>query len=177
MLSDEELMTAASKGDINAFREIVQRYKTAVWRFAFRFTGDAADAQDIVQTAFLKILESVRHYRHISLFKTYLFRIVNNTCIDFSRKKRPDRLKDFSEIRDGSPSAVDDMIVKQREKTVRDAIENLSLRHRSVIILRYDAGLSVRDIANVLKITEKAAERLLAHAREALYIRLKNKID
>ena len=69
------------------------------------------------------------------------------------------------------------MIVHQRKKAVRDAIETLSLRYRSVIVLRYDAELSIRDIAAILKITEKAAERLLAHARNALYVRLKNKMD
>ena len=177
MLSDEDLMTAASKGDIKAFEEIVRRYQASVWRVAVRFIGDAADAQDIVQTVFLKILESAPRYRNISLFKTYLFRIVNTTCIDFSRKKRPDIVKDLSEIHDGSPPAMDDMIVHQRKKAVRDAIETLSLRYRSVIVLRYDAELSIRDIAAILKITEKAAERLLAHARNALYVRLKNKMD
>ena len=177
MLSDEDLMTTASKGDIKAFEEIVRRYQASVWRVAVRFIGDAADAQDIVQTVFLKILESAPRYRNISLFKTYLFRIVTTTSIDFSRKKRPDKLKDLSEIQDRSPPAMDDMIVHQRKKAVRDAIETLSLRYRSVIILRYDAELSIRDIAGVLKITEKAVERLLAHARNALYIRLKNKMD
>ena len=85
MLSDEDLMTAASKGDIKAFEEIVRRYQASVWRVAVRFIGDAADAQDIVQTVFLKILESAPRYRNISLFKTYLFRIVNTTCIDNSK--------------------------------------------------------------------------------------------
>jgi RNA polymerase sigma-70 factor (ECF subfamily) len=177
VLSDEDLMTAASKGDMKAFEEIVRRYQASVWRVAVRFSGDAATAQDIVQTVFLKIMESAPRYRTISLFKTYLFRIVTTTCIDFSRKKRPYKITDLSEIHDESPPAMDDMIVHQRKETVRDAIETLSLRYRSVIILRYDAELSIRDIAGILRNTEKAVERLLAHARNALYNRLKNKMD
>lgn len=177
MLSDEDLMTAAAKGDMKSFEEIVQRYKDSVWRVAVRCTGNAQEALDITQTVFLKLLESAPRYRRISLLKTYLFRIVTTTCIDFSRKKRPDVLNELSEIQDGSPSTMDDMIVHQRKKTVRDAIETLSMRYRSAIILRYDAELSICDIAGVLKITEKAVERLLARARNALYTRLKNKID
>jgi RNA polymerase sigma-70 factor (ECF subfamily) len=177
VLSDEDLMTAAAQGDMKSFERIVQRYQASVWRVAVRFFGDAAEAQDITQTVFLKLLESAARYRRISLFKTYLFRIVNTTCIDFSRKKRPDMLKEPSEIQDESPQAMDTMIVHQSNKAVRDAIDALSLRYRSVIVLRYDAELPIRDIAGVLKITEKAVERLLARARNTLYIRLKNKMD
>lgn len=177
MLSDEDLMTAAVKGDMKAFGEIVQRYQASVWRVAVRFIGDAADAQDITQNVFLKLLESAPRYRRISLLKTYLFRIVNTTCIDFSRKKRPIPLKEPFEIQDESNPAADAMIVQQRDEIVRDAIDTLSLRYRSVIVLRYDAELSICDIAGVLKITEKTVERLLARARNALYIRLKNKMD
>jgi RNA polymerase sigma-70 factor, ECF subfamily len=178
VLSDEDLMTAVSKGDIKAFEEIVRRYQASVWRVAVRVIGDAAEAQDITQSVFLKILESASRYRVTALFKTYLYRIVTTTCIDHSRKRNPTTFNKTLDISDDeSPSVSDIMITHENNEALRHAIDTLSLRYRSAIVLRYDAELSIRDIAGILKITEKAVERLLAHARNALYIRLKNKMN
>jgi RNA polymerase sigma-70 factor (ECF subfamily) len=177
VISDEDLMGSAEQGDTGAFEQIVLRYQASVWRVACRFTGNAADAQDITQIVFLKLFEAAPRYRPTALLKTYLFRIVNSTCIDHSRKKRTLTLEERIDIPDESPSVEDDLINNEKSRALRDAINTLSLRHRSVIVLRYDAELSVRDIAGILKITEKATERLLARARGALHLSLKNKIN
>jgi RNA polymerase sigma-70 factor (ECF subfamily) len=102
------------------------------------------------------------------LFKTYLFRIVNNTCLDFLKKKRPINQDVLSDIHDTSPLPTDVLIASEREKAVRFAIKRLPKRQQTAIILRYDATLSIHEIADILKVTEKAVERLLAHARLAL---------
>jgi RNA polymerase sigma-70 factor (ECF subfamily) len=168
MRSDEDLMTAVAGGDAGAFEQIVLRYQDPVWRVAVRFVGDAAEAQDIAQTVFLKLFESAKRYRIAALFRTYLFRIVNTTCIDHTRKKRTVRLDERAEIRDSSASASDAMAIRERDRLLRNAVDALPLRQRSVIVLRYDAELPIRDIAQTLKTTEKTVERLLARARKSL---------
>jgi RNA polymerase sigma-70 factor (ECF subfamily) len=171
--TDEELMTAASHGDMHAFEQIVQRYQAVVWRLAIRFIGNTADAQDITQIAFMRLLEAARRYQATALFKTYLFRIVTTTCIDHVRKKRPILLEEPSLLtQDDATLATDEMAIRERNAILRQAIDGLPLRQRSAIVLRYDAALSIREIAAVLKSTEKAVERLLAHARKALYRRM-----
>ena len=175
MISDEELMTAAAQGDTHAFEQIVLRHQASVWRVAYRFVGNPTEAQDITQIVFLKLFEAAPRYHPTALLKTYLFRIVHTTCIDHSRKNRPSRLDDPSEVPDDSPSAIDAMIMHEKEIGVKQAIETLPLRQRSVIAFRYEAELSIREIANILKVTEKAVERLLAHARDTLFTVLKNK--
>jgi len=175
--SDEELMASAAQGDVNAFEQLVLRYQTIVWRVAYRFVGNSADAQDITQIVFLKLFEAAPRYHATALLKTYLFRIVNTTCIDHTRKNRsarPATLDDPSEVPDDSPSAIDAMIMHENEKGIKQFIETLPPRQRSAITLRYEAELSIRDIANILKVTEKAVERLLAHARDTLFTVLKN---
>jgi RNA polymerase sigma-70 factor, ECF subfamily len=172
--SDEELMASAAHGDLNAFEQIVLRHQATVWRVAYRFVGNPAEAQDITQVVFLKLFEAAPRYHPTALLKTYLFRIVHTTCIDHSRKNRPSTLDDPSEVPDDSPSVIDAMIVHENEKEIKQFIEALPPRQRSAITLRYEAELSVREIANILKVTEKAVERLLAHARETLFAVLKN---
>ncbi len=168
-------MASTARGDTSAFEQIVCRYQALVWRVAYRFVGNSADAQDITQVVFLKLFEAAPRYHPTALLKTYLFRIVNTTCIDHARKSRPLTLDDRSEVPDDSPSAIDTMIIHEKEKGVKQAIETLPPRQRSAITLRYEAELSIRDIANILKVTEKAVERLLAHARDTLFTVLKNK--
>jgi RNA polymerase sigma-70 factor, ECF subfamily len=167
--SDEELMVSAAQGDTSAFEQIVLRYQALVWRVAYRFVGNPTDAQDITQIAFLKLFEAAPRYHPTALLKTYLFRIVHTTCIDHSRKNRPSTLDDPAEVPDDSPSAIDAMIMHEKEKGVKQAIEMLPPRQRSAITLRYEAELSIREIATILKVTEKAIERLLAHGRDTLF--------
>jgi RNA polymerase sigma-70 factor (ECF subfamily) len=172
--SDEELMASAAQGDLSAFEQIVLRHQALVWRVAYRFVGNPADAQDITQVVFLKLFEAAPRYYPTALLKTYLFRIVHTTCIDHLRKNRLSMLEDPSEVPDGSPSAIDAMVMRENEKEIKQLIEALPPRQRSAITLRYEAELPIRDISNILKVTEKAVERLLAHARDTLFAVLKN---
>jgi RNA polymerase sigma-70 factor, ECF subfamily len=177
VISDEELMMAAAQGDTRAFEQIVLRYQASVWRVACRFVGNSTDAQDITQIVFLKLFEAAPRYHPTAMLKTYLFRIVHTSCIDHSSKNRPSRLEDSTEVPDNSPSAIDVMIRHEKGTRIKQTIEMLPLRQRSAITLRYEAGLSVCEIANILKVTEKAVERLLAHARETLHSTLRNILE
>jgi RNA polymerase sigma-70 factor (ECF subfamily) len=168
-------MVSAGKGDTGAFEQLVLRYQTSVWRVAYRFTGNSADAQDIAQIVFLKIFEAAPRYRTTALFKTYLFRIVHTTCIDHSRKKRLNAQDDPAETADGAPSAIDSLIISERDTAVRKSVESLPPRQRSSLLLRYETGLSVREISIILKTSEKAVERLLARGRDALSAVLKER--
>jgi RNA polymerase sigma-70 factor, ECF subfamily len=168
MIADEDLMLAAARGDTNAFEQIVLRHQAAVWRTACRFSGDAEEARDIAQSVFIKLFESAARYRATASFKTFLFRIVNTTCIDFSRKKRPVPQSNLPDIADETPLSSETIIALERETAVRSAMKALQPRQWSALTLRYEAELSVREIAETMQVSEKAVERLLAHAREAL---------
>jgi RNA polymerase sigma-70 factor, ECF subfamily len=174
VISDEDLMIAIAQGDINAFDQIMLRYQASIWRTACRFSGDMEEARDITQSVFLKLFEAASTYRKTASFKTYLFRIAHNSCIDHCRKKRPLPLSDSPDVADESLSQPDRMMTVEREKAVRTAIQSLPLKQRSAILLRYDEELSIREIADVMRTSEKAVERLLAHARETLHSALRN---
>jgi len=167
-------MASAAQGDLSAFEQIVLRHHALVWRVAYRFVRNSTEAEDITQIVFLKLFEAAPRYHPAAQFKTYLFRIVHTTCIDHARKNWPSTIDDPTEVPDGSPTVIDAMIVHENEKEIKQFVEALPPRQRSAITLRYEAELPIRDIANILKVTEKAVERLLAHARDTLSTLLKN---
>ncbi len=169
---DEDLMRAAGKGDAAAFGEIVSRHQAWAWRVAWRFTGDAAEAEDLVQDAFLKVFEAAPRYRAIASFRTYLHRVVTRRCLDWHRKKRPLLSDRIPEPTDPAPQPDAAAQLRDRERRIRSALDELPADQRLAVVLRYYEGLDASTMATAMGRTPKAVERLLARARKALRPRL-----
>src|SRR5262245_8928438 len=86
--SERSLIEACQSGDREAFRERYDAHKDRVWTIALRFTGDESAARDVTQQVFLKLFTSIAGFRHESNFKTWLYRMVANECMDEFRKRR-----------------------------------------------------------------------------------------
>src|SRR5438874_2262466 len=114
---DEALMLAVSRGDRAAFEQLVLRHEAAAWGAAYRFLGDPAEAEDIAQEAFLKILAAAPHYRPTAKFRTYLYRVVVRLCLDHEQKRRPATAPALPEVVDGSPSPADAMTARERARS------------------------------------------------------------
>ena len=125
MASDEKLMLSAAGGDMEAFGELVLRHQDRAWRTAYHYVGNRADAEELAQEAFLRILDAAASYRPSARFTTYLYRVVANLCLDHRRKKRPDRQGDLSRRASSLPSADAQMEAREREDTVRRALDKL----------------------------------------------------
>jgi len=172
MHSDEELMTAAARGDMSAFETLAQRHQTSAWNLAFRLLGNAEEAEDVAQEAFLRILQAASRYQPTAAFRTYLYRIITRLCYDQHRKPAPsDGLDPDAET---SPQPAPDEIALAAEqcRAVREAVGSLPLQQRTAVILRYDQCLGYDEIAEVLGTSRKAVERLLARGKAALAKRL-----
>jgi len=170
--SDEALMAAVAGGDLAAFGELIARHQRSAWNVAYRFLGNAADAEDVAQEAFFRILDSADRYRPTATFRTYLYRIVARLCVDFSRRQRLRRHGPLHDVPDNEPSPEDAAVTGERAAAVARAIDSLPPAQRMAVILRYYEGLGYREIAVALDTTAKGAERLLARARTALEDRL-----
>ncbi|OHB68942.1 MAG: hypothetical protein A2V70_09675 [Planctomycetes bacterium RBG_13_63_9] len=170
--SDEELMVAVTGGDLAAFGQLVARHQRSAWNAAYRFLGNAADADDVAQEAFLRVLDSADCYRPTAAFRTYLYRIVARLCFDFSRRQRLRRHGQLSDVAEKEPSPEDAAIVDERAAAVAEAIDSLPPAQKMAVILRYYEDLGYREIAAALDTTVKGAERLLARVRAALENRL-----
>ena len=86
--TDEELMLAVRAGDLAAFEHLVVRHQSSAWNAAYRFLGDAAEAEDLAQEAFLKILDAAPRYQPTAKFRTYLYRVVTRLCLDRLQRYR-----------------------------------------------------------------------------------------
>ncbi|MHB8972700.1 MAG: RNA polymerase sigma factor [Pirellulaceae bacterium] len=172
MLTDEELMLAVASGDLAALAQLVTRYQGAAWNAAYRFLGNTADAEDVAQEAFLRILAAANRYRPTASFRTYLYRVVTHLCFDLARRRRLRRRDQLSDVPDPGISPEEASVVRERANFVRLALDSLPEAQKMAVILRYYEDLSYREIAGALKTSVKGVERLLARARDHLEHRL-----
>ena len=166
--SDEELMLRVRSGNLAAFEQIVQRHQSAAWAVTYRFVGDASEAEDLVQDAFLRILDAAERYQPSAAFRTYLYRVLMRLCIDHIRKKRPVLVDPLPQVPAPGLSSPEQIERVERERSIQAALDALPPKYRMVIILRYFEGIGSMEIAQTLNTTPKAVERLLARARKRL---------
>jgi RNA polymerase sigma-70 factor, ECF subfamily len=170
--TDEQLMQAVAGGNLDAFNELVLRYQSLAWKMAYRFLGDAMEAEDLAQESFLKILEAASRYRPTASFRTYFYRILTHLCIDRTRKKQFTSIDDIPEAIDPSLNQDESLIEKERRSLVRIALEALPPNQKAAMILKHYDGLSYIEIAQILGVTPKAVEGLISRAGAALQARL-----
>jgi len=161
-------MLRVAEGNLDAFNELVRRHQRTAWRIAHRFLGDPAEAEDVAQEAFLRILAAAPRYKPSAAFSTYLYRVVARLCIDNTRKKRPVFTNTLPETVDSSPDPATALVQKDRDALIRKALDALPSRQRMVVILKYYEGLRYGEIARAMGTTVKAVERLLGRARKTL---------
>ena len=165
---DDTLMSAVGTGDMGAFEALILRYQKTAWQIAYRFLGDAAEAEDVAQSAFLKLLAAAPRYRPSSHFRTFFCRIVSRLCMDRARKMKPVYLDAVPDAPDTRPHASDRMASDERAAAIRRVVDALPSAQRMAVVLRYYEDLDYRAISDAMDTTEKAVERLLARARVAL---------
>ncbi len=171
--SSEELMLGVRDGDLEAFEQLVLRHQAEAWRVAYRYTGDLAEAEDLAQNAFLKVLDAAPRYKATARFRTYFFRILTRLCIDHGRKKRPILIETLPDIADASPSPSQQASQAERDILIQTALDALPADYRMAVVLRYFEGLSGAEMAVAMGRSVKAVERLLARAKAILKPHLK----
>jgi RNA polymerase sigma factor (sigma-70 family) len=178
-LNDNEIISNVLKGDQQAYAGLVDRYRTYVFTLAFRFTKNREDAEEVSQDIFIKAYRSLADFRGAAKFSTWLYTIVNTTCITFLRKKRLqtqslDQEYVF-EIADGQDSGMRANQVEQKSRVamVNKAIQLLSSDDAEVITLFYQSEQTLDEIAMILGIEPNTAKVRLHRARA----RLKEKME
>lgn len=177
-VSDEELMRLTGEADDSAYSELVARHLNWGLGFAERLTGSRADAEEIMQEAFLRVWTTASRWRtEGARFTTWFYRVVMNLCIDRKRKKVPEPLGTADDPADPAPGADRKVFENERNRTVARALTGLPARQRAAIALCYFQGLSNREAAEVLSVSVKAVESLLTRGRKTMYTRLAGKKD
>ena len=168
MPSDEHLMQAVAVGDTDAFGELVRRHQRSAWNAAWRLLGDATEAEDAAQDAFLKILDAAPRYRPTASFRTYLYRVVTRLCLNRMEKKRPHYVDRLPVSPSADPGPPETLAQRESADAVRRALDALPPRQRAALILRHYEDMSYQEIAEAMDTSVKSVERLLGRGREGL---------
>jgi RNA polymerase sigma-70 factor, ECF subfamily len=168
----------ARAGDSDAFRLLVEQHSRAIFRLAFRMTGNEQDAEDVVQETFLRAYKQLDRYEARSSFATWLFRIASNYSLDLirMRKRHEDkRERGTDEERDILQNiAVDspgpDRVVygAQVRDRVNAALDELSPQERTAFVLRHFEGLSIEEIGASLGTGTNATKHSIFRAVQKL---------
>ena len=162
-------------GDIEAFDEIVDRYRENIYRTAYYFTRNCEDAYDISQEVFIKVFKSLSRLKKSSTFELWLRKIVVNTCIDFLRKRPNEQsLETFSYLSHRHTANVcrkpldSPMENSELRNVISEAVKQLPKRQRTVFSLRHYEDLSLKEIARTLKCPVGTVKANLFHATRNL---------
>ncbi|MGB7220517.1 MAG: RNA polymerase sigma factor [Vicinamibacterales bacterium] len=176
------LVNAAATGDTAALERLLMRAQEVAWRFSIAVCGHADDAEDAMQEALIKTYRYVGRIREPQAFRPWLYRTVRNACLMGRRKKvdEPVRLQSFDDVRPGPdgplqldaphPGRNPEQLAENAglRRRLRKALRVLPGPYRAIVFLREMEGLSTREVATVMGMSEDNVKTRLRRARVAL---------
>ncbi len=175
---ESQLIDAALRGDSASFGQLVQIHQNRIYNAMTHFCGNATEAEDIVQDAFVQAYRKLASFQRNCAFYTWLYRIALNTAISRQRRKRVetsvDRVREQtgSEPIDGGDAPDDRLLRDERVALVQRALALLSDEHRAILILREMDGCDYEEIAEALEINVGTVRSRLHRARLQMRERL-----
>jgi RNA polymerase sigma-70 factor (ECF subfamily) len=179
--SDHELVARAKAGDLAGFEALTTRYGARVYALALRILRHEQDAEDVTQQTFLNALENLSSFREEAGFATWLLRIATHAALKVIRKRRGLDLVSLeanTELQEGSETIPHpefiadwrespDQLIARREtrRLLDDALEQLDEKYRMVFLLRDVEGLSIKETADALSLSEANVKVRLLRAR------------
>jgi RNA polymerase sigma-70 factor (ECF subfamily) len=173
-MTDEALMIAISKGDKRAFDEIYKRYSGPLMGYFMRMLWkDREKAEDFVHDLFAKIIRKPELFDPNRSFKTWVFSVANNMCKNEYkkqevRKNTSNGLDQNYSISDSSSNVLRDVQETQFKEEFLVSLEQLDQKHSEVFKLRHLQGLSIKEIAEVLEISDGTVKSRLFYATKYL---------
>ena len=177
--TDAAAAEQARKGNQQAFRVLVERHSHAVFRLAFRMTGNEQDAEDLVQETFLRAYKKIRDFDGRAAFGTWLYRICANCCLDVLRARKSRRelqpAEESEETRSwldtvAAPDPSPERVTQSRQirRLLEPAMKRLSEMERAAFILRHYEGCDIDEIAQALGVQANAAKHSVFRAVQKL---------
>lgn len=186
---DAAIIERVKAGDVHAFGVLTKKYRERIFSVIYNMLSNREDAMDLTQDVFIKALTSIKSFKGDSAFYTWLYKIAVNKSITFLKKRKLRRFFSFENIDDevsnseliekltekgfsGSRTAI---INELREK-LNEALQNLSIEHRAVVVLFEIEGLSHAQIAEITGAKEATVRSRLHYAKQQLQTMLKDYI-
>jgi RNA polymerase sigma-70 factor (ECF subfamily) len=168
---DNSIMEQVKGGNKKAFEELVLLYRKSAIGFAYRFIKDSYLAEDIVQESFASIYINRNRYKPKNSFKTFLFAIVRNRCIDFLRKNKDIISINYDDVDLISDELSPDLMLEHKQKLTyaNKLLDKLKTDYRTAFYLYEYDGFSYKEIAEIM-------EKSLPQIKIIIY-RARNKIQ
>ncbi len=177
---DRELVTRAQQGDIPAYDQLVQRHQGRIYGLIYNMTGNQQDTEDLVQEVFLKGFKVIKRFKGKSSFYTWIYRIAINRTINFVKKRRNRAtlsLNDLDASVENDPAYVElsaresplrDASLSELQEKLNKALQALSEKHRSVVVLHDIQGIPHDEIGKMMNCSPGTVRSRLFYARQQL---------
>lgn len=174
VLKEQELIRLCQNGDVEAFETLLAEYEKMIYNLTYRYFGNHHDACEQGQEAMLRIYQKIKDFNGKSSFKTWLYRVVSNLCLDELRRRKNKYSTSIDEIKEKGyePTADYDNpeeIAENSERNllIQEILQQLSEEHRTVLILKDLEGLEYQEIAQITNSNIGTVKSRLNRARDA----------
>ena len=168
------LIKKARRGDGRAFSMLIENHERFVFNVVYRITGNAEDARDVSQEAFIKAFKNFESYDESSAFSTWLYRIAVNTAIDYIRKRKKENSISFEDYivdeknQKGDSGIEEKVISKEGVKNIISAVNMLDDEFKTVIVLRDMEGMDYKEISDITGLPLGTVKSRLSRGRGKL---------
>lgn len=172
------LVSKAQSGDLCAFDSIMVLYRERLYSVIYNMTFNHEDAADLTQESFVKAFRSLGKFKGKSSFFTWLYRIGVNMTLSHLQKKKARKFFSFEQISEESivnkhfekfsskeSSSVRNTLLNELHQKLNEALQKLSDKHRTIVVLFEIDGLSHKEIASIMKCTEGTVRSRLHYAK------------
>ena len=181
---DAELVLKAQQGDLSAFDELVERYHGKIYGLTYNMTSNREDAEDLTQDVFVKAFEALPRFKGKSSFYTWIYRIAVNKTINYRKKRNRKRALSLDQFDQdiktdevyhalttkGSP--LRSMSLTELQKKLNEALQSLSEKHRTVVVMHDMQGIPHEEIAKVVGASVGTVRSRLFYARQQMQVEL-----
>lgn len=178
--SDLAIVKRVQAGDVAAFDQLIRKYRERLFGVVYNLTSNREDTADLVQDSFIKAFQSINRFQGQASFFTWLYKIAVNTTLSHLRKNRMRTFFSLEKIQEEDPSskiladltdktgADRDAYLKELQEKLNEALQKLSIKHRTVITLFEIDGLSHAEIAEIMECSEGTVRSRLHYAKQFL---------
>ncbi|MFO7725363.1 MAG: sigma-70 family RNA polymerase sigma factor [Oceanipulchritudo sp.] len=187
--NDQVLVSRVQKGDVAAFDHLVRKYRERLFGIIYNLTSNREDAADLTQEAFIKAFSSINRFQGKSAFFTWLYRIGVNTALSHLKRNRFRRFFSLENIQEEGSNAqvIETLAAKHKsekgallselQEKLNEAMQKLSPKHRTVVVLFEIEGLSHQEIAEIVGCSVGTVRSRLHYAKQQLQADLKPFLD
>lgn len=171
MTDELRAIARAKKGDAEAFSALVETYETSVYRLALRMCGNAHDAEEVTQEAFLAAWKGLPAFRGESKFSSWLYQLTSNAAIDFLRREKRHRgATPIEEEVDLAAPGTPQQAAEEAElrEALQQALDALTPEHRQIFLLRQMQQMSYEEIGRLLGLESGTVKSRLSRAKKQL---------